>query len=85
MTESNPEPELDPQLDEPAPDPEPAEPADDGLVPAPEDVPEGIATGYSVYNRTLGQYVPGVHGKKPTKADAGKRVPEGHTAAVVRV
>jgi hypothetical protein len=49
----------------------------------PADVPEDAATGYAVYNRTLGQFVQGVHADKPR--DASKRVPKGHAAAVVRV
>lgn len=73
---------------------EPAQPADrtgtvtteDGLLfDAPDDVDEGIATGYAVYNRTLGRYVGPVVDKKPSKADANKRVAKGHTTAVVRV
>lgn len=52
---------------------------------APGDADDATATGYAVFNRTIGQYVPGVHRDKPSKADAAKAVPEGHTAAVVRV
>ena len=62
-----------------------ATPADDGLMAAPADAAEDVAKGYAVFNRTLGQYVPGVLDKRPSGRDAAKRVPEGHTAAVVRV
>jgi hypothetical protein len=55
------------------------------LQPVPEAVREADAIGFAVYNRTLGQFVPGVSKDKPSQRDADKRVPEGHTAAVVRV
>lgn len=55
------------------------------LVDAPADADSDVATGYAVYDRTLGQYVGGVTSEKPTKADAGKLVGKDHTAAVVRV
>jgi hypothetical protein len=90
MTEQNPE-QLPEQHDVPADDaplPEPAEDTDDEgrpIHPAPEDAADAEATGYAVYDRTLGQYVPGVEAKKPTSSQATKRVPEGHTAAIVRV
>lgn len=55
------------------------------LVDAPADADSDVASGYAVYDRTIGQYVGGVTSDKPTKGDAGKLVPKGHTAAVVRV
>lgn len=84
MTEQNPEqPAEQPQL---PPDPEPTEDAPEQLLhDAPKDAAAAVATGYAVYDRTVAQYVPGVESTKPTKAQAEKRVPEGHTAAVVRV
>lgn len=95
MSETSP-PETEPQL--PGTD-EPTEPTPSGpteaeraeavatrpLQDAPEDIGADAATGYAVFNRTLGQYVPGVDRDKPSKSQADKRVPEGHTAAVVRV
>lgn len=86
-TEQTPEtgqPEDQPQLDEPSTETETDE-AGRALQDAPSDVDEATATGYAVYNRTLGQFVPGVEKRKPTSAQATKRVPDGHTAAVVRV
>jgi hypothetical protein len=67
--------------------PEPSQPAtsEAGLFDAPKDVSEDIATGYAVYDRTLGRYFGPVSEKKPSKTDAGKQVAKGHTAAVVRV
>lgn len=76
MTEQTPE-------QEPQTEPEQPEPA--AMFDAPEDVSEELATGYAVYNRTLGRFVGSVSDKRPTKTDARKAVPEGHTAAVVRV
>lgn len=99
MSETNPE-QPQPQLGDGETGPEPTtEPQPSGLtdaeraeavaqVPlhdAPEDRDADSSTGYAVFNRTLGQYVPGVSADKPSKSDATKRVPEGHTAAVVRV
>lgn len=56
------------------------------LLDAPKDrTTEDGATGYAVYDRTVGQYVPGVSKDKPSTTEANKRVPKGHTAAVVRV
>jgi hypothetical protein len=43
---------------------------------------EGDRKGFAVYNLTLGRYVGGVQATKPTKADAGKLVPEGHDVEV---
>lgn len=63
--------------------PKRAEPA--AMFDAPKDAPDELATGYAVYNRTLGRFVGGVQDKRPSKADASKAVPKGHTAAVVRV
>lgn len=88
MTEQSPE-----QLPDTRPDPWATEPdeqpdTDDAgrtLSDAPADAAEGTATGYAVYNRTLGQYVAGVEAKKPSASQAAKRVPDGHTVAVVRV
>ena len=63
----------------------PEAPEDDHLAAAPKDAPEGEATGYAVYDRTLGQFVGSVSKDKPSQAKADKVVREGHTAAVVRV
>lgn len=52
---------------------------------APADAAEAVATGYKVYNRTLGRYVGPTTDTKPSNADARKAVPEGHVSAVVRV
>lgn len=54
-------------------------------VDAPEDVAAKEATGYAVYDRTIGQYVGDRTTSKPSQEDADKAVPEGHVAAVVRV
>lgn len=95
MSETN-TPETEPQLpgtDEPT-EPTPSGPteaeraeavAERPLHDAPDDIDSDVATGYAVFNRTLGQYAPGVERDKPSKSQADKRVPEGHTAAVVRV
>lgn len=58
---------------------------DDGLAKVPADAPESSATGYAVYDRTLGQFVGSVTRDKPSQAKADKAVRKGHTAAVVRV
>lgn len=66
----------------------PEAPLDEGSRPeftAPADTPEAEAKGYAVYNTTLGQYVSPVTADKPSKAEAAKFVPEGHTHRVVRV
>lgn len=52
---------------------------------APKDHADDGATGYAVYDRTLGRYVGGVTTDKPSKRDADKLVGDGHVAAVVRV
>lgn len=58
---------------------------DEGLFDAPE-ASEVAATGYAIYDRTLGQYVGPVHrDKAPTAEDARSAVPKGHKAVVVRV
>jgi hypothetical protein len=82
MTEQTPE-GTQPPTPDPAPEPDTTE--DDGLQPAPEDAAEATAKGYAVYDRTTGQYVPGISDSKPTAKQAKAKVPEGHTAAVVRV
>lgn len=64
---------------------QPEQPEADAPFQAPEDVSEDIATGYAVYDRTLGRYIGPVHDKRPSKSEAGKAVTEGHVAAVVRV
>lgn len=58
--------------------PAPPEPFD-----APKDVDERFATGYAVYDRTLGRYVGGVTKDKPSKPR--EAVAEGHAYKVVRV
>lgn len=58
---------------------------EDHLAPVPEDAPEAAATGYAVYDRTLGQFVGPVSTSKPSRSDADKAVRKGHRAAVVRV
>lgn len=55
------------------------------VVPAPKDVPEDDATGWAVYNTTIGQYVSPVTKAKPSAAEARKFLPKGHTHRVVRV
>lgn len=55
------------------------------LVDAPADVDDNVATGYAVYDRTLGRYVGGVSTDKPSAAAARKLVGEGHQHKVVRV
>lgn len=53
---------------------------------APEDAAEDVATGYAIYDRTLGQYVgPVKRDGKPSASDARKAVGEGHVHAIVRV
>lgn len=59
--------------------------ADDTLADAPKDVPQDEATGYAIYNRTLGQYVPGVHPDRPTASAITKALPKGHRGSAVRV
>ena len=54
------------------------------LADPPEDVPEGEATGYAVYDRVLRQYVSEVSKDKPKLADARKLHGHDHLA-VVRV
>lgn len=53
----------------------------------PDDTPEDRATGYAVYDRTTGQYLPGKYDldSKPSSTKAKGLVPSGHVAAVVRV
>lgn len=90
MTEQTPEqPEQLPDTEQtgPATDEPRTETDNEGrtLSDPPADVDEATATGYAVYNRTLGQYVAGVEAKRPTSSQASKRVPDGHSAAVVRV
>lgn len=55
------------------------------LIDAPDDADESVATGYMVFDRTIGQYVGGKTSDKPSSSAAGKAVRKGHTAAVVRV
>lgn len=50
---------------------------------APKDADESVATGYAVYDRTLGRYVTGVTVDKPGKPASA--VAEGHSYKVVRV
>lgn len=57
----------------------------EGLAPVPADVDENHATGYAVFDTTLGQFVGSVVQEKPSKAQAAKAVRKGHQAAVVRV
>jgi len=52
---------------------------------APKDTPEADATGYAVYDRSIGQYVTAVTKDKPSSTDARKAVREGHSYKVVRV
>lgn len=54
-------------------------------VDAPKDAPEDTATGYAVYDRTIGQYVGGVTSDKPSSSEARRRVAKGHVHAIVRV
>lgn len=87
MTENKPQTELEPTEGQPteltaderaAITPEKPEPVD-----APKDTPEETATGYAVYDRTLGRYVTGVTPDKPS--NPGKSVAKGHAYKVVRV
>lgn len=59
---------------------------DDGLHQAPADADDDRATGYAVYNRTLGQFVgPVFRPDKPSASKAKSLAPKGHTTAIVRV
>lgn len=76
-------------MSDPTPQPTPETPEeetqDDGLTDAPE-IPEADQTGrFAVYDRTLGSYVGGVSDKKLSQREADALVPQGHTAAVVKV
>lgn len=55
------------------------------VIPAPKDVSEADATGYAVFNTTIGQYVSPVTKGKPSAAEARKFLPKGHTHKIVRV
>ena len=55
------------------------------LFDAPDDVAETEATGWAVYDRTLGRFVGGKLTDKPTSSAASKLVDEGHSTKVVRV
>lgn len=55
------------------------------LFDAPKDRDDDTATGYAVYDRTLGRFVGSVADKRPTDSDAKGMVPKGHVHAVVRV
>lgn len=55
------------------------------LIDAPEDADESVATGYMVYDRTVGQYVGSKLDSKPSSSDVRKAVRKGHTGAAVRV
>lgn len=57
------------------------------LFDAPKDVPAKDATGYAVYDRTLGRFQGEVHHgtSKPSDDDAKAVVREGHQYAIVRV
>lgn len=87
MTETPTDPGTLPQPDpQPEPTPDPDARPEFGLTDAPDDrADDDGATGYAVFNRTTGQYVPGVHASRPSKSEASKAVPKGHTAAIVRV
>ncbi len=62
---------------------QPPEPFKPEPTDAPDDAPDATATGWAVYDRTLGRFVTGVTPDKPTKpADA---VSKGHAYKVVRV
>jgi len=77
---------FDPTPDPTPEAPEPAPKAKSGVViEAPADVDEDRATGYAVYDTTLGQFVGGVTAKKPSATDAKAAVVKGHTHKVVRV
>lgn len=76
MTE-NPTEQPQPTEETTAPEPE--------LYDAPDDVPEGTATGYAVYDRTLGRFVGGVSKDKPSRSDAAAAVDKGNAYKVVRV
>lgn len=54
-------------------------------VDAPDDVADDVATGYAVYDRTLGRFVTPVSTDKPSSSDARKAVAKGHSYATVRV
>lgn len=55
-------------------------------VAAPEDRPEKDATGYAVFNTTLGQFTGPVHRDgKPSQEDAKALLPAGHKFKIVRV
>ncbi len=54
------------------------------LFDSPADREEG-ATGYAVYDRTLGRYVGTVTPEEPTKDAVKAVVPAGHAYKVVRV
>lgn len=80
MTEQTPEPT---ELEGQNPD-TPEEPDAPFDAPADRSDDDG-ATGYAVYNRTLGRFVGPVTDKRPSAAVAKRAVPDGHVHAVVRV
>lgn len=69
-----------PPAADPVPDDQPTLLAD-----APKDADEKVATGYAVYDRTLGRYVGPVTKDKPSATEARKTAAKGHTVKVVRV
>lgn len=90
---------MDDQPQNPTTGPQPPPPADppkgdDGggskgkpaLFEPPADVADDDATGYAVYDTTLGRFQGQVkRGGKPSKSDVAKVLPKGHQHAIVQV